>query len=169
LHLLAVESSLNALSRAWFLMLPMSLNESPNEPISLPIALTCLLNSATSSVGSAAASCSALLSVACTRWNAATSYCWTKGFQLPTDEKDAFSAFLEAWHRAERGDIVDVACDGGTGRTGTAVACLAVLAGVEPDAAVTWVRANYHPFAIEVPEQEALIPRFANWLANQQG
>jgi hypothetical protein len=127
---------LNALSRASFLMLPMSLNESPNEPISLPIALTCLLNSATSSVGSASAS---------------------------------FSAFLEAWHRAERGDIVDVACDGGTGRTGMAVACLAVLAGVEPDAAVTWVRANYHPFAVEVPEQEALIPRFANWFANQQG
>jgi hypothetical protein len=90
-------------------------------------------------------------------------------FALPTDERDAFDAFEEAWDRAVSGELVDIACDGGTGRTGTAVACLAMLAGVEPDDAVTWVRANYHPYAVEVPEQEALVQRFAEWVDRLSG
>ena len=83
-------------------------------------------------------------------------------FELPTDESDAFDAFEEAWRRAKHGEIVDIACDGGTGRTGTTLACLGIMAGIPLDEVVPWVRSNYHRWAVEVPEQEAMIERFGN-------
>lgn len=84
-------------------------------------------------------------------------------FGVPADEPGAFSAFEEAWRRAKSGQVVDIACDGGTGRTGTALACLALLAGIPRIEVVPWVRANYHPWAVEVPEQEEMIDRFDSW------
>jgi Protein-tyrosine phosphatase len=66
-------------------------------------------------------------------------------FELPTDKTDAFEAIMEAWQRAKNGELVDVACDGGTGRTGTVLGCLAVLAGeqaaarpIEPPVLLTY-------------------------------
>ena len=53
-------------------------------------------------------------------------------------------------------DPVEIACGGGVGRTGTGLAALAALAaldGMDPHAAVTWVRRHYHPHAVEVPWQ----------------
>ncbi|MFD0818813.1 protein phosphatase, partial [Micromonospora zhanjiangensis] len=50
---------------------------------------------------------------------------------------------------AYAGDRVEVACGGGVGRTGTALAALAVLDGLDPDAAVAWVRAGYRRRAVE--------------------
>jgi protein-tyrosine phosphatase len=91
-------------------------------------------------------------------------------FGLPADEQDAFDAFDEAHQRLQRGQLIDVACDGGTGRTGTALACIGVLAGVAVEDVVQWVRANYHPWAVEVPAQEELIGRFHDWwIARQPG
>jgi protein-tyrosine phosphatase len=52
----------------------------------------------------------------------------------------------------------------GSGRTGTVLACMAVLAGVPPPEAVEWVRANYRPEAVETVEQEAWVRWFAEWL-----
>jgi hypothetical protein len=87
-------------------------------------------------------------------------------FELPTDKTDAFEAIMEAWQRAKNGELVDVACDGGTGRTGTVLGCLAVLAGIPQQDAVGWVRSHYHPWAVESPElQEPFIHRFAEWAA----
>jgi protein-tyrosine phosphatase len=60
------------------------------------------------------------------------------------------------------GDSVDIACDGGTGRTGVALARLAILAGVEPDEAVEWVRSHYNEYAVEGRGQEALVERFGS-------
>jgi len=51
------------------------------------------------------------------------------GFWLPADQNDARDALGEAWRRAEY-ERVEVACGRGRGRTGTALACLAVLDGV---------------------------------------
>jgi protein-tyrosine phosphatase len=50
---------------------------------------------------------------------------------------------------------VEVACSGGLGRTGTALACLAVLDGVPAGDAVAFVRGQYHPRAVETPWQRA--------------
>ena len=55
---------------------------------------------------------------------------------------------------------MELACHGGTGRTGTALACLAVLDGVAPDEAVAYVRAHYRPRAVETPGQRRFVARF---------
>lgn len=69
-------------------------------------------------------------------------------FGLPADRADAGEALREAWARAAS-ERVEVACAGGRGRTGTALACLAILDGVAAEHAVAWVRTHYHPRAVE--------------------
>jgi hypothetical protein len=74
-------------------------------------------------------------------------------FWVPTDRDDALDALHEAHRRARAGERVEVACRGGVGRTGTALAALAVLDGLSPDQAVAWVRGSYHRRAVETPWQ----------------
>ncbi|MBX9395229.1 protein phosphatase [Streptomyces sp. TRM72054] len=81
-------------------------------------------------------------------------------FRLPKDRADARTALTEAWERAAA-ERVEIACGGGRGRTGTALACLAVLDGVPPEEAVAYVRAGYDRRAVETPWQRAYVRRFA--------
>ncbi|MBB3082901.1 protein-tyrosine phosphatase family protein [Geodermatophilus sabuli] len=74
-------------------------------------------------------------------------------FWVPTDTADALDALREAHRRAYAGERVEVACSGGVGRTGTALAALAVLDGLPAADAVRWIRARYHPRAVETPWQ----------------
>ena len=74
-------------------------------------------------------------------------------FGLPRDRKDALDALAEALRKARAGELVEVACHGGRGRTGTAIAALAIMDGVPAGDAVRWVRAHYHPKAVETPWQ----------------
>jgi protein-tyrosine phosphatase len=62
--------------------------------------------------------------------------------------------------RARRGERVEVGCLGGHGRTGTALACLAVLTGTPPAEAVAWVRTAYCHKAVETDEQRAFVAAF---------
>ncbi|MET9800907.1 protein phosphatase [Streptomyces sp. NPDC006368] len=81
-------------------------------------------------------------------------------FRLPADREEARAVLGEAWARA--GDErVEVACGGGRGRTGTALACLAVLDGVPADRAVEFVRRNHDRHAVETPWQRRYVRRFA--------
>ncbi|WP_395729853.1 protein-tyrosine phosphatase family protein [Nakamurella sp.] len=75
-------------------------------------------------------------------------------FRVPADRADAIAALREALRRARAGDRVEVACRGGRGRTGTALAALAVLDGMDPAAAVPWVRRVYHRRAVETLGQK---------------
>lgn len=79
---------------------------------------------------------------------------WVKwrDFGVPTSTPAATLALREAFDRslAER---VEIACGGGVGRTGTALALLAVMAGLPAGSAVAWVRDSYHPRAVETPGQ----------------
>jgi protein-tyrosine phosphatase len=81
-------------------------------------------------------------------------------FRLPSDRSDARAAFAEAWTRTGT-DRVEVACGGGRGRTGTALACLAVLDGVPGDRAVAYVREHYDARAVETPSQQRYVRRFS--------
>ncbi|WP_255663565.1 protein-tyrosine phosphatase family protein [Nocardia sp. JCM 34519.1] len=81
-------------------------------------------------------------------------------FWLPSDPTDARHALQEAWKRAE-GARVEVACNGGQGRTGTALACIAVLDGVPASEAVSYVRTHYSRHAVETPWQRRFVRRFA--------
>lgn len=74
-------------------------------------------------------------------------------FWIPLDGDDALEALRDAHRRALDGDRVEVTCRGGVGRTGTALAALAVLDGLTPEEAVRWVRREYHPRAVETPWQ----------------
>lgn len=80
-------------------------------------------------------------------------------FRLPHDRRDARDALREAWRRSAS-ERVEVACTGGRGRTGTALACLAILDGVSPRDAVAYVRERYDPRAVETPWQRRYITRF---------
>ena len=64
-----------------------------------------------------------------------------------------------AWARADAARV-EIACAGGRGRTGTALACLAVLDGVPAGEAVDFVRRNYDPRAVETPWQKRYVRRF---------
>ncbi len=80
-------------------------------------------------------------------------------FWLPTDRGDARDALQEVWSRATS-DRVEIACGGGRGRTGTALACIAVLDGVPAHEAVAYVRAHYDRRAVETPWQRRYVARF---------
>lgn len=80
-------------------------------------------------------------------------------FRLPRDREDARDALREAWRRAAA-ERVEVACTGGRGRTGTALACLAVLDGVPPREAVAFVRQRYESRAVETLWQRRYVARF---------
>ena len=82
-------------------------------------------------------------------------------FLLPRDREDAVTRIRAVHERARASHGVEVACGGGVGRTGTVIACLAVLAGVAPTEAVAWVRANYHPRAVETPWQRLWVIGFS--------
>ena len=83
-----------------------------------------------------------------------------RDFRLPRDLADAREAFWEAWERA-RWQRVEVACPGGWGRTGTALACIATLDGVPAGDAVTFVRSHYGQRAVETLSQRHYVRRFA--------
>jgi protein-tyrosine phosphatase len=78
---------------------------------------------------------------------------------LPSNRAATAEALREAWARA-RAERVEVACAGGYGRTGTALACLAVLDGIPNCEAVAYVREHYAPRAVETPWQRRFVSRF---------
>ncbi len=80
-------------------------------------------------------------------------------FRLPADPAAAREVLGEAWRRAAT-ERVEIACGGGRGRTGTALACLAVLDGVPGRDAVGYVREHYHPRAVETPWQRRFVRHF---------
>jgi len=82
-------------------------------------------------------------------------------FGLPSSRAQARAVLGEAWARADT-ERVEIACAGGRGRTGTALACLAVLDGVPAGQAVDFVRRRYDPRAVETPWQKRYVRRFAD-------
>lgn len=80
--------------------------------------------------------------------------------RLPTSTDDTLDALREA-HRRALDERVELACGGGVGRTGTALAVLAVWSGVPAEDAVGWVRANYLPRAVETPWQRLWVRQVA--------
>jgi len=72
---------------------------------------------------------------------------------------DAAGALSEAWEQAGSGRV-EIACACGFGRTGTTLACLAVLDGLLRGQAVARVREHYADRAVETPWQHRYVTRF---------
>lgn len=81
-------------------------------------------------------------------------------FWLPLSAETARAAFEEAHRLAVDGVRVEVACGGGKGRTGTALACIAQFGGVAAEDAIAWVREHYDQRAVETPWQRRYVRRF---------
>ncbi|MBB5155612.1 protein-tyrosine phosphatase family protein [Saccharopolyspora phatthalungensis] len=81
-------------------------------------------------------------------------------FWLPTDRAGFAEALRELLERAKT-ERVEIACGGGFGRTGTALACLVALDGVPNHEAVAYVRENYSKRAVETPWQKRFVSRFS--------
>lgn len=79
---------------------------------------------------------------------------------MPRDHEGAVEVLREAYRRAREGLRVEIGCAGGRGRTGTALAGIAVLAGVPATEAVEWVRRNYDRRAVETPRQRRFVENF---------
>jgi len=87
-------------------------------------------------------------------------------FLVPLGWKEARSKLITAYAAAIQ-ERLEVACGGGRGRTGTALACLAVLAGLQPREAIGFIRMRYHPGAVEVPWQGWFVHWFARTSTSQ--
>jgi protein-tyrosine phosphatase len=81
--------------------------------------------------------------------------CWPD-FLLPLRIAEAVAAFRYA-HGEAANRRVEIACHGGVGRTGTAIALLARLAGVPAAEAVAWSRAHFRAGAVETPWQRRFV------------
>src|SRR5829696_1105300 len=86
-------------------------------------------------------------------------------FRIPRDPYAAADLTTHAYRLARKVRRVEVECGGGTGRTGTVIACMAVLAGHPAADAVAWTRRHYRPRAVETPGQR----RWIAWFANHHG
>jgi Protein-tyrosine phosphatase len=83
-------------------------------------------------------------------------------FGVPRSSSIADATIKDAFARAQAGERIEVACVGGHGRTGTVLACMAILAGVPISEAVPWLRSVYCPRAVQEPSQQYWIERFAD-------
>ena len=97
------------------------------------------------------------------RHDAALTWChdWIEwpDFLLPRDRAAAVRQIGKLHEEAQAGRA-EVACGGGVGRTGTVIACLAVLSGLPPEEAVAWTRANYNKRAVETPWQRRWVGNY---------
>jgi hypothetical protein len=82
-------------------------------------------------------------------------------FGLPDEAalRVVLTQMLEAM-RAAPTDAYHIGCKAGIGRTGTVMACLAIMAGAVEGDPVAWLRAAYYQGAIETPGQEAFVRGF---------
>ena len=82
-------------------------------------------------------------------------------YSVPLFTEVAYLQIIDAYIRACYGERVEVGCIGAHGRTGTILACMAVLTGIPAAEAVAWVKNNYCEHAVETKQQELWVQSFA--------
>lgn len=96
-----------------------------------------------------------------------THFLWPD-FGVPSDGDVLCIALAGLLERAEAGERVEVGCLGGHGRTGTAVALLAVISGHPADDAVRWARSSYCDLAVETAAQESFVAQLGGDLGRRR-
>lgn len=105
-------------------------------------------------------------------WNPDCVATWIpwQDYGLPTcSYETAAQAIVDVWDKACDGKVVEVGCMGGHGRTGTILACLAILSDNEmsASAAIHHVRKVHCDEAIETNQQEWFIEWFRCWFLGE--
>lgn len=82
-----------------------------------------------------------------------------KDFDTPEEAAldDAVLIVADVYKKARKGLFVEVGCIGGHGRTGTVLAIMCVLEGLDTTEAISYVRSNYCKRAIESSSQEWMV------------
>ncbi len=81
-------------------------------------------------------------------------------FDVPPDAAAFRDFLLDLLRRLDDGESIYLHCLAGLGRTGTALACLLVLAGESANDAVGLVRSCYQPGAVETTRQRNFVEAF---------
>lgn len=81
-------------------------------------------------------------------------------YGLPVRWEVAARCIIDTYKKASDGLWVEIGCIGGHGRTGTVLACMAVLAGMSHEEAINYVRSQYCNQAIECDDQEWYVEWF---------
>lgn len=81
-------------------------------------------------------------------------------FGVPTDISQVTASLRSLLKPTGEGQLVEMGCIGWHGRTGSALACLAILTDHPQEQAVAWVRANYCVHAVETVEQADFVHAF---------
>ncbi|QJC22366.1 protein-tyrosine phosphatase family protein [Arcanobacterium buesumense] len=77
-------------------------------------------------------------------------------YRLPRRPAQALQTLREAWNDAVDRKI-EITCAGGVGRTGTALAILAVFDGMDPHDAIDFIQREYNPESVASPAQRAFV------------
>lgn len=85
-------------------------------------------------------------------------------FGIPRKFSAAVAAIIDVYNKARNGLWVEVGCIGGHGRTGTALACMAVLGGMTSSEAISHIRDTYCDRAIESADQEWFVDWFDKYI-----
>jgi protein-tyrosine phosphatase len=80
-------------------------------------------------------------------------------YDIPNEDSldDAILIVADVYKKARNGLFVEVGCVGGHGRTGTVLAIMCVLDGLDTGEAISYVKSKYCSRAIESPVQEWLV------------
>lgn len=82
-----------------------------------------------------------------------------RDFWLPSRPAELRSVLVDVLERSST-ERIEFSCIAGQGRTGTALACLAILDGLPARDALGYVREHYRPTAVDTPWQAWFIRRF---------
>lgn len=85
----------------------------------------------------------------------------------PLYEDETERVFAYALNAARAGRFVEVGCHAGHGRTGTALAALMIIAGLDAETALLCLWQQFCEFAVETPSQERYLFDFARKLGRE--
>ncbi len=80
--------------------------------------------------------------------------------RLPRRSMQAVKTLQEVWQRADQ-ELVEITCRGGVGRTGSALALIAMYEGMSSSEAIDFIRESYNNDSVTSPAQRGFLTDFS--------
>ncbi|WP_124054184.1 protein-tyrosine phosphatase family protein [Arcanobacterium ihumii] len=80
-------------------------------------------------------------------------------YRLPRRPSQAIQVLRDVWQRSDK-ELVEITCSGGVGRTGTALAILAIFEGMCSTDAIDFVQEKYNPGSVSEHAQRGFLKDF---------